>query len=99
MSQATRHTEPILELRDVRTHFPVTHGFLFQRHLGTVKAVDGVTLALARGEVLGLVGESGCGKSTLARTIVQLLPAPSGAAVLEGKNLTSRSAAAGRGVP
>src|ERR1035437_4629746 len=92
-------SSPILELRDVHTHFPVTHGFLFQRHLGTVKAVDGVTLSLARGEVLGLVGESGCGKSTLARTIVQLLPAPSGAAVLEGKNLTSRSAAAGRGVP
>ena len=93
MSQATRHTEPILELRDVHTHFPVTHGFLFQRHLGTVKAVDGVTLALARGEVLGLVGESGCGKSTLARTIVQLLPTTSGAVVLEGKNLTSGSAA------
>ena len=93
MSQVTRPTDPILELRDVHTHFPVTHGFLFQHHLGTVKAVDGVTLALARGEVLGLVGESGCGKSTLARTIVQLLPTTSGAVVLEGKNLTSGSAA------
>ena len=85
--------EPILELRDVRTHFPITHGFLFRRHLGTVKAVDGVTLSVARGEVLGLVGESGCGKSTLARTIVQLLPTTSGAVVLEGKNLTSGSTA------
>jgi oligopeptide transport system ATP-binding protein len=85
-------SSPILELRDVRTHFPVSHGFLFKRHLGTVKAVDGVNLSLAPGEVLGLVGESGCGKSTLARTIVQLLPTTSGAVVLEGRNLTSGSA-------
>jgi oligopeptide transport system ATP-binding protein len=83
--------EPILELRDVRTHFPVSQGFLFKRHLGTVKAVDGVSLSLARGEVLGLVGESGCGKSTLARTIMQLLPTTAGAIVLEGKNLTTGS--------
>jgi oligopeptide transport system ATP-binding protein len=84
---------PILELRDVRTHFPVSHGFVFKRHLGTVKAVDGVNLSVARGEVLGLVGESGCGKSTLARTIVQLLPTTSGAVILEGKNLTTGTAA------
>src|SRR5882672_5228739 len=84
--------DPILELRDVKTHFPVSHGFLFRRHLGTVKAVDGVTLSVARGEVLGLVGESGCGKSTLARTIMQLVPTTGGAVVLEGKNLTTGSA-------
>ncbi|MEX2043808.1 MAG: oligopeptide/dipeptide ABC transporter ATP-binding protein [Opitutus sp.] len=84
--------EPILELRDVKTHFPVTHGVIFRRHLGTVKAVDGVTLSIARGEVLGLVGESGCGKSTLARTIMQLLPATAGAVVLEGRNLTAGTA-------
>jgi oligopeptide transport system ATP-binding protein len=57
-----------------------------------VKAVDGVTLALARGEVLGLVGESGCGKSTLARTIMQLVPATGGSVILEGKNLTRSTA-------
>ena len=83
----------ILELRDIRTHFPVTQGFLFKRDLGTVKAVDGVTLSLARGEVLGLVGESGCGKSTLARTIMQLVPTTGGAVILEGKNLTTGSPA------
>ena len=48
---------PILELRDIRTHFPIQQGFLFKKTVGTVKAVDGVNLTLARGEVVGLVGE------------------------------------------
>jgi len=85
--------EPILELRDVKTHFPIQQGFLVKRHAGTVKAVDGVSLSVARGEVLGLVGESGCGKSTLARTILQLVPTTAGTVVLEGRNLTAGSVA------
>ena len=84
-------TDPILQLNDVRTHFPVHEGFLVKRHAGTVKAVDGVTLSLMPGEVLGLVGESGCGKSTLARTIMQLVPATGGSVILEGRNLTAGS--------
>lgn len=83
---------PILELRDVQTHFPIQQGFLFKKTVGTVKAVDGVNLTLAKGEVLGLVGESGCGKSTLARTIMQLVPTTGGTVVLEGRNLTAASA-------
>src|ERR1044071_7023131 len=83
---------PLLEIVDVKTHFPVRHGFIVHRHLGTVKAVDGVTLTVGRGEVLGLVGEPGCGKSTLARTIMQLVPTTAGAVLLEGKNLTAGSA-------
>jgi oligopeptide transport system ATP-binding protein len=83
--------DAILELRDVKTHFPVTAGLLRKRRVGTIKAVDGVTLSLGRGEVLGLVGESGCGKSTLARTILQLIPATSGAVVLNGRNLSDCS--------
>ena len=85
-------SSPILELRDVKTHFPLSSGFLFKHHVGTVKAVDGVTLSVAAGEVLGLVGESGCGKSTLARTIMQLVPTTAGTVILEGKNLTAASA-------
>jgi oligopeptide transport system ATP-binding protein len=85
--------DPILELRDIKTHFPVSHGFILKRHLGMVKAVDGVSLTVQRGEVLGLVGESGCGKSTLARTVMQLLPTTAGTVVLEGRNLTTGTAA------
>jgi len=84
--------DPILELRDLKAHFPVTRGFFRQRAIGTVKAVDGVSLSLARGEVLGLVGESGCGKSTLARVIVQLIEPTAGTVILSGRNLTATSA-------
>ncbi|MCC6488809.1 MAG: ATP-binding cassette domain-containing protein [Candidatus Hydrogenedentes bacterium] len=77
----------ILELDDVATHFPVREGTLIERQVGLVKAVDGVTLRVPTGEVLGLVGESGCGKSTLARTILRLAPITRGRVVFEGKAL------------
>lgn len=85
-------SDTILQLTDVKTHFPITKGFLLKRHIGTVKAVDGVNLTVRRGEVLGLVGESGCGKSTLARTILQLVPTTEGTVVLNGRNLADSSA-------
>lgn len=84
---------PLLQLNDVKTHYPVESGFLLRRRTGVVKAVDGVSLSLAAGEVLGLVGESGCGKSTLARAILQLAPTTAGTVVLAGRNLTSAGAA------
>ncbi|MBA2434244.1 MAG: ATP-binding cassette domain-containing protein [Chthoniobacterales bacterium] len=80
---------PFLEVRELKTHFAVEQGLLFRRQAGTVKAVDGVSFTLAKGESLGLVGESGCGKSTLGRTILQLIPATSGCVVLEGRNLNA----------
>ena len=65
--------EPLLEVRDLVKHFPLTRGVLVQRQIGAVKAVDGIDLTLAAGETLGLVGETGCGKSTAARLIMRLL--------------------------
>src|SRR5215216_6636298 len=80
-------TTPFLEIQNLKAHFPVERGIIFRRRLGVVKAVDGVSLSLRRGEILGLVGESGCGKSTLGRAILQLIPPTEGAVVLAGKNL------------
>ena len=78
-----------LDLRTVSVHFPLRKGWGAPKSL--VKAVDGVSLSVERGEVLGLVGESGCGKSTLSRTVMQLQPPTSGGIVLDGVELTSLS--------
>jgi len=83
--------DPILQLTDVKVHFPVHAGVLRRRRVGAVRAVDGVTLSLGRGEVLGLVGESGCGKSTLARAILQLVPLTAGNIQLNGRDLAACS--------
>ncbi len=79
--------EPFLQIENLKTYFPVERGVILRKRIGTVRAVDGVTFSLARGEIIGLVGESGCGKSTLGRTILQLIPPTEGAVVLAGKNL------------
>jgi oligopeptide transport system ATP-binding protein len=84
----------LLEVDNLKKHFPVYEGIIFRRQTGSVKAVDGISLKLASGEILGLVGESGCGKSTLARAIMQLVPVTDGAVVLEGRDLSKIGSAA-----
>lgn len=80
---AEAQAEPILTLSDLEVHFPVTAG-LFKHVVGHVKAVDGVSLTVRRGEVLGLVGESGCGKTTLGKSILQLVHPTAGKVVYSG---------------
>jgi ABC-type oligopeptide transport system ATPase subunit len=80
--------EPLLQARGLVKHFPLTRGVLVQRQYGAVKAVDGVDIALAPGETLGLVGETGCGKSTTARLLMRLLDATSGEIRFEGRDIT-----------
>ncbi|MEJ6779138.1 MAG: ATP-binding cassette domain-containing protein [Akkermansiaceae bacterium] len=80
---------PFLELQEIKTHFPVYKGMMIKKLTATVKAVDGVSLNINQGEILGLVGESGCGKSTLSRTIMQLIPATTGSVMLENQNLST----------
>lgn len=76
-----------LELRDIRVHFPVRTAWGSTGEV--VKAVDGITMSISKGEILGLVGESGCGKSTLSRAIMQLQPLTGGSIWLDGTNLTT----------
>ena len=80
--------EPLLDVRNLVMHFPLTQGIIFQKKVGAVQAVDGITLAVNRGETLGLVGESGCGKSTTGRAILQLYKPTSGEVIFDGKDLT-----------
>jgi oligopeptide transport system ATP-binding protein len=75
----------ILAVRDLRVHFPI-HGGILLRRVGEVKAVDGVSFAIKRGETLGLVGESGCGKTTVGKAIMRLVDATSGEIVFRRKS-------------
>ena len=72
MTDAQTNGQTLLEVRNLKMYFPITRGVIVQRQVGAIKAVDGISMSIKRGETLGLVGESGCGKSTAGRAILQL---------------------------
>jgi oligopeptide transport system ATP-binding protein len=80
--------QPLLDVRNLVMHFPLTQGIIFQKKVGAVQAVDGVSLSVKKGETLGLVGESGCGKSTTGRAILQLYKPTAGEVIFNGQDLT-----------
>ncbi|HJS38493.1 MAG TPA: dipeptide ABC transporter ATP-binding protein [Burkholderiales bacterium] len=90
-------SQPLLEVHDLVMHFPVGGG-MFAKPVGVVRAVDGVSFSLRKGETLGLVGESGCGKTTTGRCILQLERPTGGRIVFEGIDMVSLDAAALRAV-
>jgi oligopeptide/dipeptide ABC transporter ATP-binding protein len=81
-------SEPLVEVRDLVKHFPITQGIIFQRQVAAVHAVDGVSFDVLRGETLGIVGETGCGKSTTARLITRLLEPTGGTIRFEGQDIS-----------
>ncbi|RFU84766.1 dipeptide ABC transporter ATP-binding protein [Streptomyces triticagri] len=90
--------EPILEIRGLVKHFPLTQGILIKRQIGAVKAVDGVDFTLHQGETLGIVGESGCGKSTVAKLLVNLERPTAGEIFYKGEDISRLSGRALRSV-
>src|SRR5579864_6769149 len=93
--QASRQTqskagqgEVLIDVKDLRVYFPVTAGLIFQRKVADVRAVDGISFNIRKGETLGLVGESGCGKSTTGRAILQLYKPTTGNVNFDGNELT-----------
>jgi oligopeptide transport system ATP-binding protein len=83
--------EPLLKVTDLVKHFPIKRGLLFDREVDQVRAVDGVSFEVRKGETLGLVGESGSGKSTLCRAVLQLTKPTSGSVRFEGREIAGLS--------
>jgi peptide/nickel transport system ATP-binding protein len=78
----------LVKLDDLKVWFPIKSGIVLDRHIGNIRAVDGVTFEIGRGETLGLVGESGCGKSTVGRAILRLYKPTDGRIEFDGKDIT-----------
>jgi oligopeptide transport system ATP-binding protein len=82
-------SKTLIDIRDLKMHFPLTRGIILQRVVGYVRAVDGVTFSIERGQTMGLVGESGSGKTTIGRTIVRLYKPTSGQILFDNKDLAT----------
>src|SRR3990167_2658667 len=78
---------PLVEVEELKVWFPIKSGLVLDRQVGDVKAVDGVSFTIERGETLGLVGESGCGKTTVGRAMLRLIEPTSGSVMFEGKDM------------
>ena len=78
---------PLLSVRDLNVHFPINRGFILQRTVGHIRAVNGVSFDVNPGETLGVVGESGSGKTTVARAVIQLERPTSGSVIFQGEQL------------
>ena len=85
--------DDLLVVEDLKKHFPVKRGIIFQKEIASVKAVDGISFSVKSGETLGVVGESGCGKSTMARCIMRLLDPTGGTIKFGGRDITHLSRA------
>ena len=92
LSAATKDADVLLEVNDLKVHFPIKKGVLIDKVIGHVYAVDGVSLAVKRGETYGLVGESGCGKTTLGRAILRLIEPTAGSVLFGGVNVADLKA-------
>ena len=90
----TNGNNEVLRVSDLKVHFPIMSGVIFKREIATVKAVDGVSFALQRGETLGLVGESGCGKSTTGLAVLRMLAPTAGRILFEGADIAQHDATA-----
>ncbi len=80
---------PLVEVRDLKKYFPVNEGIVIQRTVAEVKAVDGVSFDIRKGETLGLVGESGCGKTTTGRCLLRLERPTAGTIVYDGVDMAT----------
>src|SRR5215467_11689934 len=87
MADALVATNTLVDVRDLKMHFPLTRGIVLQRVVGYVRAVDGISFSIDRGQTMGLVGESGSGKTTIGRTIVRLYKPTSGQIMFGDKDL------------